>query len=62
MNEQERSYFHYWIIGIAQTKAATALITARESRKSKPTRTALYVILLDRETDKLLNILDKPRE
>lgn len=62
MELQDRQYFHSWIISLAQIGACTAWITAHNSRKSKPTRTAWYVVVLDRETDKLLNILDKPRE
>ena len=61
MKPEDKQFFHRRMIGVAQTRATTAWIDARNAHKNNVTRKVWYVVVLDRETDKLFNILDKER-
>ena len=61
MKPEDRQYFHQRCIDIARIRASTSWIDAHNAQKNNVTRKAWYVVVLDRETDTLFNILDKER-
>ena len=59
MKPKERQYLHQRCIDIAHIWASASWIDAHNAQKNDITRKAWYVVVLDRETDKLFNILVK---
>ena len=61
MKPEDKQYFHQRCIDIARIWASASWIDAHNAQKNDTTRKAWYVVVLDRETDTLFNIIDKER-